>query len=116
MTEDELANLTKAAGFVRQSDGSYAKPRIERPHPVVQEQQNADRQGSVGTTIAPPLADNQAGISGGYGTDGIQHRVTIIVRFSTHRRTDLSGNLDTILDCIVRARRRLLGEDTGNRH
>lgn len=60
--------------------------------------------------------DNQAGISATDGDDDCQHRITITVRFSNRLRTDLSGKLDTILDCIVRARRRLLDKAPGNPH
>lgn len=60
--------------------------------------------------------DNQAGISGGDESNDFQYRVTITIRFSNRRRTDLPGKLDTILDCIVRATRRLLDQDTGYRN
>jgi hypothetical protein len=82
--------------------------------PIVQKQQTADCKISERQTIGAPTTHNEAGISGGDAADYGRFRVTVVFRFSNRRRTDLSGKLDTILDCLVHARRRLLGDDTGD--
>ena len=103
-----------SADVIRRNSDDAAEAASQGHHPQFQKQQNADCQDSKRATIGSPSPYHQAGVSAGYGVDGLQHRVTITVHFSNHRRTDLSGKLDTILDCIVRARRRLLGDDTGH--
>jgi hypothetical protein len=106
-----------------------------RPYPIVQKQQDADtpkpqgdgESNQVGQLEASVAGDdcaeneahdayNETSLPGGDGADDKQFRVTITVRFSNRRRTDLSGKLDTILDAIIRSRRRCLGDDTGDRH
>lgn len=118
MSPDEAHAKLTTSGYVRSADGIYthaSRFRDQRGNPVVQKQQNADCEIPERQSVGPTAVDNQAGISESDGANNLQHRCTITVRFSNHRRTDLSGKLDTILDCLVHARRRLLGEDTGNR-
>jgi len=80
----------------------------------LQKQQNVDCEITQRQAVGATVVDHEAGIPGGYETDREQFRVTITFRFSNQRRTDLSGKLDTILDCIVHARRRLLGDNPTN--
>jgi hypothetical protein len=106
-----------------------------RPHSVIQKQQDVDSSkpesigpcapvgksetGGEGIQHSQDEADDvnyETGLPGGDGTDRGQFRVTITVRFSNRRRTDLSGKLDTILDCLVNVQRRLLGSDSRNSH
>lgn len=117
MTADELNASMLAKGFVRQPDGSYARSPSagnQRRNSELQKQQDGDSQSAERQTLGPSLADYQAGISATDERDNGQYRITIKVRFSTRRRTDLSGKLDTILDCLIAARRRCLGIHTGN--
>lgn len=131
----KLVRINNANRHVREA-GNEAAPDhagVDRENPQLQKQQDVDKAVSedaagsvepgghradsglgdgVGQEAHPD--DYQAGVSADDGRDDCQHRVTIVVRFSNRLRTDLSGKLDTILDCLVRARRRLLDKAAGN--
>jgi hypothetical protein len=115
MTSDEI----KAAGYVYDSQtGQWFSPghyRVKRANPQLQEQQDDHRQKPERETVAKAADDHKTGISEGDGADRPKYHVTITVRFSNRRRTDLSGKLDTLLDCLVHASRRLLGDDSADR-
>lgn len=132
----ELRKVKNADRFVQASDeAACAHIGDSRQDPELQEQQDADKAVSEGAVAGFSLGeypidngaiesvpeeasddDNAARLSAPDGSDDCQHRITITVRFSNRLRTDLSGKLDTILDCIVRARRRLLDKITGDTH
>jgi hypothetical protein len=71
-----------------------------------------DSSGAKRVQAQKTIPDHETGVSTPDGGNDHRFRVSIKIRFSNWRRTDLSGKLDTILDCLVHARRRLLGDDT----
>lgn len=74
----------------------------------VQELQNADRQKPAGHTAGETFDDHQAGTPTTYGGDYGKFRVAITFLMPDRRRKDIDGMCSTILDCLIRARRRLL--------
>jgi len=115
MTHEQII----AAGFVAGPNGQYYKVPDsggQGKHPVFQEQQNAPDQDAQRQTTGQATPHHEAGISEANSGDRGQFRITITVRFSDRRRTDLDGKLSALCDCIVRARRRLLDTSTGDSH
>jgi hypothetical protein len=80
----------------------------------VQEREDADCQRQGGQTVAKAASDHPTGFAKGDGQDGGLYRITVALRFCDKRRRDMDGCLCTILDCIMRARRRLLGTSAGD--
>lgn len=111
----EKAVKVNYANDVRQTAAPDQAGIARGDNPIVQKQQTDNHQVSKREASGAGADNHQAGVSGDHANDGGRFRATIVVRFPTNRRTDLSGKLDTILDCIIRARGRLLAEHNGDR-
>lgn len=94
---------------VRKAKARYAGHQGHRA--FVQELENANHQEPPGKATEPAPVDYEAGISGIDGGDHGLFQVTITLRYPDQLRRDPHGSAETILDCLVRARRRLLDPD-----
>lgn len=71
-------------------------------HSILQEFQTSD----------PGKTDNRSQKAKGNGVNHPSYRITVEFLYSDKRRRDLDGGLSTILDCLVKAVRRLQRLDT----
>lgn len=111
MNESDL----RAKGFIRQPDGSYGRPAASARTvslPIVQDAKASDNRPAHGKAAT----DNKPKTSGVDGKVHPKFRVTITMRYSDNRPRDLDGGSSTILDCLIRAVRRLSPVDTGDSH
>lgn len=81
---------------------------VEGHRAFVQELENADHQEPTREAPAAPDVDHETGVSGIDGADHGVFQITIALRYPDRLRRDPHGAAETILDCLVRARRRLL--------
>ena|SRR6267378_8049006 len=95
MNEEDL----KLKGYVRQSDGSWAKPAVG----TFREKFGACTELQKRETPVPHQQKERRVDEGLHR----QFRVAVHFKMSDRRRRDLDGGLATILDCLIAARRQL---------
>lgn len=104
---EQLSNARRA---IREAKTRYAGREGKRA--FLQKLQACDcsdaERGTPGTTDI----DHEARGSGTHGGNHGVFRVTIKFRMADRGRKDLDGAVSTLLDCLIRARRRLLDPDS----
>ncbi len=99
-------NENYAARPIRKAKSRYVGREGKRA--FLQKLENANSEGSERQAVGTATIDHQAGDSETDGGDHGVFQVTITFRMADRRRKDIDGMLSTLLDCLVRARRRCL--------
>ena len=108
-------SILRSKGFTKQPDGSWAKVDPARStghgaHPIIQEYE-------ARSALDKRRSDDRhaAGYQKMDVPTGRKFRITVNLRYATNRNgPDPDGSLATLMDCIVRAARRLAEMDKGN--
>lgn len=114
LSKDDLARLLEKPGYTVGHCAFIPATHTSvgpRPHRLVQEHED-DPAGA-----GQPSGDVDNGPEETTGDERVhpRYRTRFVICVSDRRRRDADGAISTVLDCLVRAARRLAGLDTGER-